>query len=358
MKKKNTPCPNEIRIERGVADKETTLSADAGISRTADPSPVALPPAASPGDPAGTRSPPFASRPGGYRRRRCILPDEGLRRSGTRRGSPGCPQSNDNRYSRLPDGHPPGEEIATTFPLTRKPAFVVAIPSPLFSIYHIYVDPVPAWARTGATVTCRTARSICMSPPPPHLDPQEERFSPSPGTPLPGNGDRRLPPPQATAPVSIPASSFFPNGLFRFLPRWMHESGKTLGPRNAEPLRIQYIPYGSIEKTDPGAASRRRLLHRLHARVRSFRRGQPEPLRVLTSFLPMEIFTRNVVGDTPGVTVVSMLPASTGCPPRLRPHPGDLRKIASADLFVANRLGMEEFLGSRSDGRTRRSANA
>ncbi len=68
------------------------------------------------------------------------------------------------------------------------------------------------------------------------------------------------------------------------------------------------------------------------------------PLRVLASFLPMYLFTVNVVGDTPGVKVEMMLPPSVG------PHdyaltPGDMRKIASADLFVANGLGMEEFLG-------------
>lgn len=73
--------------------------------------------------------------------------------------------------------------------------------------------------------------------------------------------------------------------------------------------------------------------------------GAAEPLRVLTSFLPMEIFTRNVVGDTPGVTVESMLPASLGCPHDYALTPGDMKKIASADLFVANGLGMEEFLG-------------
>ena len=70
-----------------------------------------------------------------------------------------------------------------------------------------------------------------------------------------------------------------------------------------------------------------------------------EPLRVLTSFLPMEIFTRNVVGDTPGVTVESMLPASMGCPHDYALTPGDMKKIASADLFIANGFGMEEFLG-------------
>jgi ABC-type Zn uptake system ZnuABC Zn-binding protein ZnuA len=73
--------------------------------------------------------------------------------------------------------------------------------------------------------------------------------------------------------------------------------------------------------------------------------GAAEPLRVLASFLPMEIFTRNVVGDTPGVTVESMLPASMGCPHDYALTPGDMKKIASADLFVANGLGMEDFLG-------------
>jgi zinc transport system substrate-binding protein len=68
-------------------------------------------------------------------------------------------------------------------------------------------------------------------------------------------------------------------------------------------------------------------------------------LRVLTSFLPMEIFTRNVVGETPGVTVASMLPASMGCPHDYALTPGDMKKIASADLFIANGHGMEEFLG-------------
>ena len=73
--------------------------------------------------------------------------------------------------------------------------------------------------------------------------------------------------------------------------------------------------------------------------------GAAEPLRVLTSFLPMEIFTRNVVGDTPGLTVASMLPASMGCPHDYALTPGDMKKIASADLFIANGFGMEAFLG-------------
>ena len=70
------------------------------------------------------------------------------------------------------------------------------------------------------------------------------------------------------------------------------------------------------------------------------------PLRVLASFLPMYLFTVNVVGDAPEVTVDLMLPASLGCPHDYALTPGDMRKIASADLFIANGLGMEEFLGA------------
>ena len=69
------------------------------------------------------------------------------------------------------------------------------------------------------------------------------------------------------------------------------------------------------------------------------------PLRVLASFLPMYLFTVNVVGDTPGVTLDLMLPADLGCPHDYALTPSDMRKIASADLFIANGMGMEEFLG-------------
>lgn len=70
------------------------------------------------------------------------------------------------------------------------------------------------------------------------------------------------------------------------------------------------------------------------------------PLRVLTSFLPMYLFTKNVVGDAPGVTVEMMLPPSLGCPHDYALTPSDMKKIAAADLFVVNGLGMEEFLGA------------
>jgi zinc transport system substrate-binding protein len=74
--------------------------------------------------------------------------------------------------------------------------------------------------------------------------------------------------------------------------------------------------------------------------------AQGADLRVLTSFLPMDIFTRNIVGEAPGVSVRMMLPASLGCPHDYSLSPGDMRKISEADLFIANGYGMEDFLGA------------
>ena len=68
-------------------------------------------------------------------------------------------------------------------------------------------------------------------------------------------------------------------------------------------------------------------------------------LRVLTSFLPIYLFAKNVAGGAPGVSVEMMLPAALGCPHDYALTPGDMRKIAAADLFLANGLGMERFLG-------------
>ncbi|MBI5576519.1 MAG: zinc ABC transporter substrate-binding protein [Deltaproteobacteria bacterium] len=69
-------------------------------------------------------------------------------------------------------------------------------------------------------------------------------------------------------------------------------------------------------------------------------------LRVLASFLPVYLFARNVANGAPGVSVEIMLPASLGCPHDYSLTPGDMKKIASADLFIANGYGMEEFLGA------------
>lgn len=69
------------------------------------------------------------------------------------------------------------------------------------------------------------------------------------------------------------------------------------------------------------------------------------PLNVLASFLPIYLFTANVARGAPGVSVDLMLPPSLGCPHDYSLSPADMKKIARADLFVANGMGQEEFLG-------------
>ncbi len=81
------------------------------------------------------------------------------------------------------------------------------------------------------------------------------------------------------------------------------------------------------------------------ARDGAGRTGGKPVLRVLASFLPMYVFARNVADGVPGISVDLMLPAALGCPHDYALTPGDMRKIAAADLFIANGHGMEEFLG-------------
>ncbi|MFH0788450.1 MAG: metal ABC transporter substrate-binding protein, partial [Pseudomonadota bacterium] len=69
-----------------------------------------------------------------------------------------------------------------------------------------------------------------------------------------------------------------------------------------------------------------------------------KPLQVLCTILPIYSLTLNVVGQTPGVRVELLLPAHQGCPHNYDLTPGDLMRMARADLIIANGLEMEEFL--------------
>lgn len=68
-------------------------------------------------------------------------------------------------------------------------------------------------------------------------------------------------------------------------------------------------------------------------------------LRILASFLPVYIFTQNVIQGVPGVSVEMMLPPGTGCPHNYTLTPGDLKKIASSSILITNGLGIERFVG-------------
>lgn len=76
----------------------------------------------------------------------------------------------------------------------------------------------------------------------------------------------------------------------------------------------------------------------------TIRAEEPRPLRVLTSFYPMYIHALNVTDNMPGIKTVNMVQPFIGCLHDYSMTPGDLVKIAGADVFVVNGGGMESFL--------------
>jgi zinc transport system substrate-binding protein len=70
----------------------------------------------------------------------------------------------------------------------------------------------------------------------------------------------------------------------------------------------------------------------------------PEELKIVASFYPMYIMALNVAKDVPGVRVSNLTPPMSGC---LHDHTittDDMKKLADADIVVANGAGMESFL--------------
>jgi zinc transport system substrate-binding protein len=74
---------------------------------------------------------------------------------------------------------------------------------------------------------------------------------------------------------------------------------------------------------------------------------QDGELNVICTFLPVYVFTLNVVGDTPGVRVELMVPPSLGCPHEYSLRTSDLRRLAGADIVIANGLGIDDMLLAR-----------
>jgi zinc/manganese transport system substrate-binding protein len=66
-----------------------------------------------------------------------------------------------------------------------------------------------------------------------------------------------------------------------------------------------------------------------------------KPFKVVTTFLPITLFTRAVAGDC--ATVTPLIPASAG-PHDFQAKPGDLTALRQARVLVKNGLEMESFL--------------
>ena len=64
--------------------------------------------------------------------------------------------------------------------------------------------------------------------------------------------------------------------------------------------------------------------------------------KVVTTFLPITLFTRDVAGDC--ATVTALIPPNLG-PHDFQAKPGDLTALRQAVVLVKNGLEMEGFLG-------------
>ncbi len=78
--------------------------------------------------------------------------------------------------------------------------------------------------------------------------------------------------------------------------------------------------------------------------VKMEEKGSKEELLIVTSFYPMYVATRNVVGDCQGVRVENLSEPQTGCLHDYQLTPQDMILLSEADVFVVNGGGIEGFL--------------
>ncbi len=75
------------------------------------------------------------------------------------------------------------------------------------------------------------------------------------------------------------------------------------------------------------------------------RAGQEkQAFRVVTSFYPMYIATKNIVGDCPGVELQNLSEPQSGCMHDYQLTAADMKVLSRADAFVINGAGIESFL--------------
>jgi zinc transport system substrate-binding protein len=71
--------------------------------------------------------------------------------------------------------------------------------------------------------------------------------------------------------------------------------------------------------------------------------GAPRPLKVGVTLHPYYSWTKNVVGDVPGVEVRAVLPGDVDAG-SYQPAPEDIKKLADLDALVVNGLGHDAFI--------------
>ncbi len=73
--------------------------------------------------------------------------------------------------------------------------------------------------------------------------------------------------------------------------------------------------------------------------------ARAEGLRVVTTFYPVYVAALNVADGVDGVEVSNLASPHIGCLHDYQLSAGDVRRLADADLLLANGAGMESFLG-------------
>jgi len=72
-------------------------------------------------------------------------------------------------------------------------------------------------------------------------------------------------------------------------------------------------------------------------------------IKIVTSFYPMYISTINVTSNVKNVTVVNMTQPQTGCLHDYELTTEDMKNLETADVFIVNGAGMEQFLDQVKD---------
>ena len=67
-------------------------------------------------------------------------------------------------------------------------------------------------------------------------------------------------------------------------------------------------------------------------------------LKIVTSFYPMYIDAVNIAGNIEGVEIVNLTEPQTGCLHDYQLTTEDMKTLETADIFIVNGLGMENFL--------------
>ena len=76
-----------------------------------------------------------------------------------------------------------------------------------------------------------------------------------------------------------------------------------------------------------------------------------DKLKIVTSFYPMYLATLNITRGVNNVEVVNLTPPQTGCLHDYQLTPEDMKTLETADIFVVNGLGMENFLDKVTEAR-------